>query len=390
MKVQKLKRLTGVISLILLGLVGGVFLAKPEEKLASLTSTTAQAAVSKKPESADPLPVKHAPKPETTVTRVVKMVSDSVVTVGAVKRRYVAQPWMEDFYFGSRMRVTEQSQRIPYMGSGFLIDDEGHVVTNFHVIDDSVSLFVTLSDGREFDADLVDADRYADVAVLHIKAEKGTKLPTPLTFAESDELEIGEQVVAFGNPFGNLIEDSRPTVTAGCISALHRTFRPDSENMRVYQDMIQTDASINPGNSGGPLVDVNGDVVGVNTFIFSPSGGNTGVSFAIPANRVRGVVDEIKQYGRLRPLLLDFTFRTVRTPRVSGVQVLDVRDGGPAEEAGINVGDVILSAEGRTVGSREEFYLLFASRQVGDQVKLKLWRSGKESDVLYTVKEAPK
>ncbi len=388
MKTGKLKKLAGAGSLILLGLTGGLLLSRPEERLAEITSSPATAAVSKQPAADDPLPSTRKPKPETAITRVVKKVSNSVVTVGAVKRRYVAQPWIEDYFLGPRMRISEQSQRIPYMGSGFLVDNEGHIVTNHHVIDDSVSYFVTFPDGREFDAELVDADRYADVAVLRIKAEKGTELPQPLEFAESDDLEIGEQVVAFGNPFGNLIEDSRPTVTAGCISALHRTFRPDSENLRVYQDMIQTDASINPGNSGGPLVDVNGDVVGVNTFIFSPSGGNTGVSFAIPSNRVRSVVDEIKKYGRLRPLLLDFTFRTLRTPRITGVQVLDVRDNGPAEQAGINVGDVILSADGRSLRSREDFYLIFASRQVGDQVKLKLWRNGQESDVVYTVKEA--
>ncbi|MCC6545684.1 trypsin-like peptidase domain-containing protein [Candidatus Sumerlaeota bacterium] len=388
MKSRGLAKLVGAGALILLGLTVGIFVSRPEERLAELAAAPAQAAVSKQPASSDPLPVKRAPKPETTVTRIVKKVSDSVVTVGAVKRQYVEQPWVTEFFIGSRLRL--EKQRLPYMGSGFIIDKEGHVVTNFHVIDDSLSFFVTLPDGREFEASLVDADRYADIAVLQIKADDGTTLPEPLEFAESDELQIGEQVVAFGNPFGNLMEDSRPTVTAGYISALHRTIRPDSNIMRVYQDMIQTDASINPGNSGGPLVDVNGDVVGVNTFIFSPSGGSTGVSFAIPANRVRGVVDEIKKYGRLRPLLLDFAFRTLRTPRVSGVQVMDVRSGGPAEQAGINVGDVIVTAEGRTVTSREEFYLLFASRQVGDQVKLKLWRNGKESDVVYTVMEAAK
>ncbi len=389
---RRLSKLITCLSLILLGLAGGFLVARSRiapEDLSRQIATPVQAAGRVSTGNASALPVSTAVKATNGVTSVVQKVSPSVVTVGAVKRTLVAQPWFDNYLFPS-YRYAQASQRIPYMGSGFLVDDLGHIVTNFHVIDDSESLFVTLSNGHEYPAELVDADRYADLALLKIASKDGEALPPALQFADSDTAQIGEQVVALGNPFGNLIEDSRPTATVGYISAMHRSFRPDRENMRVYQDMIQTDASINPGNSGGPLVDINGDVLGVNSFIFSPSGGNTGVSFAIPSNRVRGLVDEIRQYGRLRPLLLDFAFRTIRTPRLSGVQVFDVRGGGPAQDAGIQVGDVIVAADGRPVESREEFYLVFASRQVGDQVTLKAWRNGQLVESVYTVKEAAK
>lgn len=374
MSTHRLRSLIASLSLILLGLVIGLALRSTPTQPDPLVGQIATPAAAQ--------PATHgATKPQTVVTRTVQKVSPSVVTVGAVKRKLIRQSWFDTYSLAR--------QRIPYLGSGFLVDKQGRIVTNFHVIDDSESLFVTLMDGRELPAKVLDADRYSDIALLQVDANTDN-LPEPLSFGNSDELQIGEQVMAFGNPFGNLIEDSRPTVTVGYISALHRSFRPDQENQRVYQDMIQTDASINPGNSGGPLIDINGDVVGMNTFIFSPSGGNTGISFAIPATRVKGLVDEITRYGKLRPLLLDFAFRTLITPRLQGVQVFEVRPGGPAEQVDIKIGDVIVEAEGRPIASRDEFYLLFASRQVGDTVKLKLWREGRISDVVYTVKEAPR
>ncbi|MBI1292308.1 trypsin-like serine protease [bacterium] len=325
-------------------------------------------------------------KPETPVIRVVDKVSPAVVTVGAYKRRVVAEQWRNDFFFPT-IRLKERTDRIPYMGSGFLADADGYVLTNFHVIDDAQSLFVTFPNGDEFPAQLVDADKFADVALLKIEAGD-KKLPAPLPFGSEPSLRIGEQVVAFGNPFGNLIEDSRPTITVGYVSALHRSFQPDVRNQRVYQNMIQTDAAINPGNSGGPLVDMTGAVVGMNTFIFSTSGTSAGIGFAIPIDRLKAFYDEVKTHGGLRPLLLDFAYQTIMSPSLQGVQVQGVIPGGPAEESGLEVGDVIVEADRKPVANREGFFVLFASKQVGDTVALKVWRGGEIRDIEYHIREA--
>ncbi len=315
---------------------------------------------------------KAKPRPTTPISEVVADVSPAVATVGAVKKTVVAQPWFDDFFFMPRYRYQERFQKVPYMGSGFLIDEEGHVITNYHVIEDSEAYFVTFPNGDEYEAELVDADRYIDVALLRITSED-PNLPEPLSFADSDTLLIGEQSIAIGNPFGNVIDDATPTITVGYISALNRTFRPDRQNRRVYQGMIQTDAAINPGNSGGPLVDLNGDVIGINTFIFSTSGASAGIGFAIPANRLKAFVDEVKQHGRIRPLLLDFAHQTIRTNKGTAVAIVGVEPNGPAELAGIAAGDLILKVDGREVRDSDEFNLLFASKQVGDVVQFEIF-----------------
>lgn len=325
-------------------------------------------------------------KVRTRIMEVVEEASPSVVTVGAVKRQVVHQPWIDSFFF-PQLHREERTRRIPYLGSGFLVDGEGHVVTNHHVIENSQSIFVTFPDGREFSAELIDADQYVDLALLKLDT-KGKPLPPPLRFGDSDGLLIGEQVMAFGNPFGNLIEDATPTVTVGHVSALNRDFRPDDRNRRVYQGMIQTDTAINPGNSGGPLVDTAGDVVGVNSFIFSASGGNTGVSFALPANRVKSFVEEIMSHGRLRPLLLDFEVQTLRSRRLSGVMIVAMQAQGHAWDAGLRLGDIVVALDGKPVQSRDAFRVFFASRQIGDTVSLRIHREGEFLDIDYTVREA--
>lgn len=350
-------------------------------------ASTAQAATREnaqgKTEKLEPIDKK------TRITEVVERVSPAVVTVGAFKNTVVRQPWFDDFFFGTRYILREQTTRIPYLGSGFLIDQEGLILTNYHVIQDSKGVFVTLPDGREFNAELVDADKYIDVALLRIDPGD-EELPEPLSLEDSNTLSIGEQVLALGNPFGNLIDQPVPTLTVGYISALHRTFRPDVQNERVYQDMIQTDAAVNPGNSGGPLVDINGKVVGMNTFIFSTSGSNIGISFAIPSQRLLSFVDEVKQYGRQRDLMVDFDFRTVRTRQGTAVQILTVDPSGPAASAGLQPGDLLLGVDGREVKSREDFFLILASKQVGNELQLEILRHGENEPITisYTIAEA--
>lgn len=315
---------------------------------------------------------------------VVQMVSPGVVSIGAVKRAVVLEPYINFFDFFA-MRPRETLRRSPYMGSGFLVDREGHILTNYHVIQDSEQVFVTLSDGREYEAEILDADLVLDIALLKIDPNGNGDLPEPLQLGNSDALQIGEPAIALGNPFGNLIEDPRPTVTTGVISALHRSFRPDREQRRIYQDMIQTDAAINPGNSGGPLLDRHGRVVGINTFIVSRTGANIGLGFAIPINRARAFYEEVKTYGRLRPLAIDFATMTINTQRIQGILISAMEREGPAEEAGLAIGDVITHVEGRRVRTREELLLNLAGFQFGDEVTFGVWRQGETREVNYTM-----
>ncbi len=313
----------------------------------------------------------------------VERVSPAVVTVGAVKKQRFIDPWRSSFF---RPYIVEREAREPFLGSGFLVDHDGTIVTNFHVIEHADRVFVTLDDGSRIDAEVLGADPYTDVAVLRVDVDR-SDLPEPMQLGDSDRLRIAETVLTFGNPFGNLIEDPRPTVTRGVISALHRSFRPDASN-RVYHDMIQTDAAINPGNSGGPLVDELGRAIGMNAFIMSRSGGSNGLGFAIPINRVKAIVDEISEHGRIRPTVKDFDVMELRTPRVSGLLIRTMVKNGPAEKAGLDLGDVIIGVEGRPVTSGRELAVVLASRSPGETIRLEIWRSGDIKTIDYVVEEA--
>lgn len=325
-----------------------------------------------------------------SIPDMIERVSPGVVGIGAVRTGYAwARHPHSDFFSPFLSRRVPVEQRVPFLGSGFLIDGDGHVLTNYHVISGAASVFVTLMDGREVEAAVLDADQIVDLALLRVESPDGG-LPPALGMGDSGSLRIGETTVAFGNPFGNLIADPRPTVTKGVVSALGRDFAPDRRNLRVYQDMIQTDAAINPGNSGGPLVDAEGRVVGVNTFILSRGGSSAGIGFAIPINRARAFVSEIVDHGRIRPLAIDFgVMRADRPGRAPGALVNYLAEGGPAEAAGLELGDIIVRVDGRPVGGREDVLLLLASRTVGDTVRLDVVRHGEPAVVEYTMSEAP-
>jgi serine protease Do len=316
------------------------------------------------------------------IAAVAHAVSPSVVTIGAV--RSTKRPVYRDFFNLYYQRVDQQ---FPYLGSGALIDRDGHIVTNWHVVEGAEKIFVTLMDGRRFDATLLDADQLLDVALLRIQAPD---LPDPIEFGDSDALQIGETVIALGNPFGPIMQDPRPTVTTGVVSATNRTFRPDVEKQKVYRDMVQTDAPINPGNSGGPLVDITGRMIGLNTFIVSSSGTSAGIGFAIPGNRVREIVEEIKKHGHLRPVLKDFDFAPIRTNRIQGMLVHRLAERGPAARAGLREGDVIVGADGHELASPAELPMLLTSKQVGETMALKVWRDGELLDLRYQISEAPR
>ncbi|HOE97693.1 MAG TPA: trypsin-like peptidase domain-containing protein, partial [Candidatus Sumerlaeota bacterium] len=276
----------------------------------------------------------------------------------------------------------------------FIIDKEGHVLTNYHVVEDASGISVTLTDRRTLRASLMDADRYLDIALLKIEGlASGEQLPF-VPMGNSDDIMIGETVLAVGNPFGPLIADPRPSVSVGVVSATSRSFRGD-QNGRIYQNMIQTDAAINPGNSGGPLLNLDAEAIGVNTFIFSRSGDSASVGFSIPINRVRRIVEEILEFGRLRAIRMDFETVSLSPPIVQmldlgvteGALVRAIDIGGPAERAGLQPKDVITRVDGIDIRDADDLMASFLTRTVGETLDMTVRRDGEELHLKYVIEE---
>ena len=259
------------------------------------------------------------------------------------------------------------------LGSGFIIDETGYVITNNHVIDNAEKIMVILYDDTSFEATVVGKDPKTDVALLKIDPKK-TKL-TAVKFGDSNNLRVGDWVMAIGNPFG-----FGGTVTAGIVSARGRNLSGS------YDDYIQTDASINRGNSGGPLFDMKGNVVGINTAIFSQSGGSVGIGFAVSSNLAKQVTDQLKQYGRtkrgwLGVLIQEITQEiadSLGMKSAKGALVSSATEGGPAEKAGVKTGDVILKFNDIEIESMKELPKVVAGTPVGKSVPLVILRNGKE------------
>jgi len=269
------------------------------------------------------------------------------------------------------------------LGTGVIIDKDGFVVTNEHVLAGATQIRVGLSDGRQFDAELVGGDPASDLAVVRIKSKD--PLPTP-KLGDSDDVMIGEGVIAIGNPFG-----LNSTVTTGVLSAQNRSIRGDG---REYHGFLQTDASINPGNSGGPLLNMDGEVIGINTAIL---GNAQGIGFAIPINRARRIVSDLIRHGEVQATWLGIWLQEL-TPalrdamgsqQATGVLVSNVFPGTPAAAAGIQRGDIVTSLDGSPVESRRDFYEIARSITVGDRAKLALDRSGKKLTVEVEAERFP-
>jgi serine protease Do len=270
----------------------------------------------------------------------------------------------ESFFFPPNM-----NRQATGLGSGFIISADGVVLTNDHVVRDADRILVTLSGGRDLEARLVGTDPVTDVAVLRVEA---ADLPVaPL--GTSQGLLIGEWVVAIGNPFGNLLSNSEPTVTTGVVSATGRHIIPNSEGAGFYLGMIQTDASINPGNSGGPLINVLGEVVGVNSSIFSRSGGSEGLGFAIPIDRALRVADDLLKFGEVRRAWLGFEVEPVEADdfgRTRGVRIARIAAGSPAATAGLRVGTRLLEASGRPLTAPLDYENVLMDLRAGDEIAL--------------------
>ena len=270
------------------------------------------------------------------------------------------------------------------LGSGFIIDASGLIVTNNHVIDGADEITVTLSDNTTLKAELVGKDERVDVALLRVKPDKPL---VAASFGDSDTARVGDWVLAIGNPFG-----LGGTVTAGIVSARGRDIRSGP-----YDDFIQTDAAINRGNSGGPLFNMNGDVIGINTAIYSPSGGSIGIGFSIPANMAKNVVAQLKEFGKARRGWLGVRIQQV-TPDIAeslglkepiGAMVAGVNEGGPAESAKIRNGDIITKFNGQDVKEMKNLPRLVAETAIGQEVPVTLWRDGHEVTVQAKLGELP-
>lgn len=275
-------------------------------------------------------------------------------------------------------------RRAQSLGSGFIIDAAGYVVTNNHVIEGADEVSVTLQDNTTLKAKIVGRDESGDIALLKVDSDK--PLPT-VSFGDSSQMRVGDWVLAIGNPFG-----LGGSVTAGIVSARGRDIHQGQ-----YDDFIQTDAAINRGNSGGPLFNMDGQVIGINTAIFSPSGGSIGIGFSIPSNMAKNIVTQLKEYGHARRGWLGVKIQQV-TPDIaeslglkeaSGAMVAGVTDGGPADKAKMKSGDIILKFDGQDVKDMHSLPRIVADANVGKEVPVVVWREGKELTLQTTLAERP-
>jgi Do/DeqQ family serine protease len=304
-----------------------------------------------------------------------------VVNISTTTKVSVEQnPLFNDPFFRRFFEMPDQpprQQERQSLGSGVIVDaGEGYVITNNHVIEHADQITVTLRDGRHFDAKLVGADPDVDIAVVRIKADNLTAVP----FGDSNALRVGDFVVAIGSPFG-----LSQTVTSGIVSALGRT----GLGIEGYEDFIQTDASINPGNSGGALVDLDGKLVGINTAIVGPTGGNIGIGFAIPSSLVRPVEEQLIKYGEVQRGQLgvgvqDLTpdlARALHLERSGGALIAQVQAGSAAARAGLRAGDVIVALDGKPVPNAAALRNAIGLMRIGTEVKLDIIRDGKPETV---------
>ncbi|HEY8219543.1 MAG TPA: DegQ family serine endoprotease [Methylobacter sp.] len=319
-----------------------------------------------------------APMLERSMPAVVNISTSTNITVSE-------NPLMQDPVFRQFFNIPDQPlrrQQKNSLGSGVIVDSkQGLVLTNNHVIDKADTITVTLNDGRQLAAKLIGTDPEADVAVIQIPADNLTMLP----IADSTQLKVGDFVVAIGNPFG-----LGQTVTSGIVSALGRS----GLGIEGYEDFIQTDASINPGNSGGALVNLRGELVGMNTAILAPTGGNVGIGFAIPSNMIMTIKESLVKHGEVRRGLLGVTTQDL-TPELikafnlkniqGGAAISRIESNSPAAKAGLEPGDIIVSANGRPIKDSHDIRNVIGMMQIGDKVDLEYFRGDEKRQVTATI-----
>jgi serine protease Do len=320
----------------------------------------------------------------TAITDAVARVAPAVVTVQTEAVERVPADAFEQF-FGGRSGQRSAAG----IGSGFIVGADGAIVTNAHVVAGATRISVALRDGTTFPARLIGIDETNDLAVLKIDARNLPVAP----LGSSTNLLIGEWAIAIGNPYGFVLANSEPSVTAGVVSATGRNLATQSGGAGVYVDMIQTDASINPGNSGGPLVNAAGEVIGVNSSIFSPSGGSVGIGFAIPINRARRVTEDLLAHGVVRRPWIGIQPQLARTPggprSTAGVVVASVVPGSPAARSGIRPGDIITRSRSRVLHNAYDWYAELLELRVGESDSIVVKRGEREIPIVVQVVDLP-
>ncbi len=333
---------------------------------------------------------------ENAITRTVAQVSPAVVGINVTEMMTYQDPFGNAFgddpFFKQFFGNHSFKQEVHGLGSGFIVSDDGYIITNDHVVGNATKVVVSMTNGEHLDAQIIGKDPASDIAL--IKIDK-TNLPY-INLGNSDNVIIGEWVVALGNPFGLFEVNQKPTVTVGVVSATG--MKLSSNENRFYRNMIQTDAAINSGNSGGPLVNSVGEVIGMNTIIYTGNQyntGNIGLGFAIPINKVKKITDALKKDGKInRNYSLGIRVQTVdqnvaqyfKLKNTEGVIVVNLEKGGDADNEGIKPNDIILSVNGEKVNSDSDFWGLITELNPGDKVKLKILRSGDEIEKEIEIK----
>jgi Do/DeqQ family serine protease len=317
---------------------------------------------------------------------VLSVITPGVVNIAVRGRVREENPLLQDPFFRRFFNLPQQPEEheTQATGSGVIVDaGQGYILTNNHVVEDATTIEVTTKDNRRFKAKLIGRDGQTDVAVLQIPGENLTAVP----FGDSDRLQVGDFVLAIGNPFG-----LGQTVTSGIVSALGRS----GLGIEGYEDFIQTDASINPGNSGGALVDLQGRLVGINTAILAPGGGNIGIGFAVPINMARRVMDQLTHYGEVKRGRIGIAIQDLSpevaqamgTPRTNGAVIARVEPGSPAERAGLKTGDLVVAVNGVAVRSGTQLRNSIGLSRVGDDVDLTIERKGAERNIAVRIEQA--
>jgi len=300
--------------------------------------------------------------------------------------------FFKEFYFGHQGK--EYKEQIPGLGSGFIISDDGYILTAEHVVHGVDTIKIVLPDGKEMPAELVGSDYYIDVAVLKVK---GSGL-SYCNLDNSDNIMIGEWAIAIGHPFGEEVGSPEPTVTVGVISAKERTMKRSEEGaIRISEHLIQTDAAINPGNSGGPLVDANGGVVGINTAIITTSGGSLGIGFAVPINRAREIAKYIiENIGKRKAWVGVYLIpvnkvvaEAIGRASEGGLLIGEIAENSPAAKSGLSAGDIIVSFDKKAMNTTEDFDKVIFSHKPNDNVELTIDRGGNKMSGKITLGTLP-
>ena len=336
------------------------------------------------------------------IVQATEKVAPAVVSINAIDTRVVSRAvvprGMEFFerFFPDSFPRQQFERDFTSMGSGVIVSADGYVMTNVHVVEGADRIVVTLNDGRQYDALVLETVKNWDLALIQIQGVEGELPFAPIHVAE-DPLFIGEWAIAIGSPFGYLLADTQPTVTVGVISALNRDIK-NQQRENTFLGMIQTDAAINPGNSGGPLINANGEVIGINTFIFSESGGSIGIGFAVPIERAGWIIRDVREYGRYRRpysgigmrMLTELQAQALGVERTYGFIILTVDPGSPADRAGLQPYDVVYSFNGVELRDTDTISRLLYEATVGQKLTFAAERDGAQITGTITLEEGPK